>query len=321
MKRLSKLSVLRLCCAWLCVIGLNAAASAGQGITAQLLLDIQQLSSEQMQGRETGTEGAELARRYLKTRFSQLGLKPWQGSYASPFAYRQGRQQHQGINLIGWLPACDQASGGIVITAHYDHLGMRGNRIYYGANDNASGVAVMLAIAGKLQLQAKPCLSHHYFFVATDAEENGLHGSRAFVENPPVPLEQMLLNINLDMLARSEPKVQLFITGARRYPELRQWLQPHRGELRLVFLTHRGPQRRGSLLQEFDWPNSSDHAYFHRAGIPYLFFGGMPFSGYHTEQDHWQFIEQDMLQQVFAVIWQTILWVESSSTEQLRPAS
>ncbi|MCC5826448.1 M28 family peptidase [Alkalimonas sp.] len=313
MKKLSK--GIWCCFAWLC----TAVTLAEPSPTAQLLLDIQQLSSEQMQGRETGTAGAAKARTYLKERFRQLELTPWQGSYQSHFVYYKGRRQQSGINLIGWLPGCDEASGSIVITAHYDHLGMRGNRVYYGANDNASGVAVLLAIAGKLQLQAKPCLSHHYFFVATDAEENGLHGSRAFVENPPVPLEQMLLNINLDMLARAEPQQQLFITGARRYPELRRHLQQQPGELRLTFLTHRGPQRRGSLLQEFDWPNSSDHAHFHRAGIPYLFFGGMPFADYHTAQDHWQSIKPEMLEQVFTVIWQTILWVEASSALQLRP--
>lgn len=308
-----------LCFALLCSIGQSAVTLAEPSPSAQLLLDIQQLSAEQMQGRETGTAGAELARVYLKERFKQLELKPWQGSYRSPFVYHKSRRQQSGVNLIAWLPGCENASGGIVITAHYDHLGMRGSRVYFGANDNASGVAIMLAIAAKLQRLNKPCLSHHYFFVATDAEENGLHGSRAFVENPPVPLEQMLLNINLDMLARAEPQEQLFITGARRYPELRQRLQQQRGELRLTFLTHRGPQRRGSLLQEFDWPNSSDHAPFHLAGIPYLFFGGMPFTDYHTAQDHWQSIEPEMLEQVFKVIWQTILWVESSSGPQLRP--
>ncbi|MCH8537025.1 MAG: M28 family peptidase, partial [Alkalimonas sp.] len=298
-----------------------AVAAHSSEVSVQLLADIQQLASAEMQGRETGTEGAALARAYLKTRFKQLGLKPWQDRFAIPFDYRQRGRLHQGVNLVARLPACDESSGTIVITAHYDHLGMRGRRVFYGANDNASGVAAMLAVAAKLQAKVQPCPKHHYVFVATDAEENGLHGSRTFVENPPIALEQILLNINLDMLARSTPEGHLFITGARRSPELRRWLQQHRGRLRLHFLDHRGPRQRGSLIREYDWPNSSDHAHFYRQGIPYLFFGGMPFPEYHSEKDRWELIDHDVLEQVFSVIWQTILWVESRSAQQLRPDS
>lgn len=298
---------------WLCLYALFASYSVANEVLEQVLLDIQQLSSEAKQGRETGTEGAALTRDWLKQRFAELDVASWQDSYAAPFRYRQGRHTKEGVNLQGWLPGCPDAPGYIVISAHYDHLGKRGRRIYPGANDNASGVAAMLALIRQLQQLDAPCRAYHYILLATDAEENGLHGSAAFVRQPPVALEQIVLNINLDMLARSEPRGQLFITGARRVPGLRTHLQQHQGQLRLVFLTDRGPLQAGSLQPLYDWRNSSDHAYFHRAGIPYLFFGGMPFTDYHSPNDQWQRIDAEFLNQVMTIIGQTILWLENET--------
>ena len=87
----------------------------------------------------------------------------------------------------------------IVITAHYDHLGIQSGKLFYGADDNASGVAAMLAIASFLPMID---LHHSIIFLATDAEEKGLIGARVALDYFPIELSQIVFNLNLDMIAQ-----------------------------------------------------------------------------------------------------------------------
>lgn len=164
-----------------------------------LLKDLKALSSSKMQGRKTGSQGSKLAAQYIITRFKQLNLYPTIDNYQHKFEYKSGFfSKKQGVNIIGTLPAKNPKAPYVVFIAHYDHLGHSGSKIYYGADDNASGVAAMLNIAKRLQ---KLDLNYHYIFIATDAEETGLYGSKAFLSSALVNTNDIALNINLDMLA------------------------------------------------------------------------------------------------------------------------
>lgn len=274
---------------------------------SMLLQDIKTLSSDKMQGRKTGTEGSAIARDFIAQRFKSLALRSFDQGYISSFIYTSGWTNRTGENIVGWLEGCHYPQHYIVITAHYDHLGGSGRRIYHGADDNASGVAAMLEIARQL---SEDCPAYSYIFVATDAEEGGLFGAKAFVAQPPVQLEQILLNINLDMIARSEWKKRLYITGINRFPALMAWLKQQQLAVRLQFLSHRGPGNLTRGTARANWIDASDHAPFHRAGIPYLFFGGQEHPQYHTVEDQWQRIDPKHLNGAMQAIELTIRYLD-----------
>lgn len=281
---------------------------------ADVLTDIQQLSAAQMQGRKTGTGGAELAQQFIVERYTQLPLDAFSVGYRQNFSYGRG-QKKTGVNILAYQPGCTYPQHFIVVTAHYDHLGKQGRKIFHGADDNASGVAAMLELAARL---SAGCPAYSYIFLATDAEEGGLHGSKAFVAAPPVPVENIVLNLNLDMISRADRRGKLYLTGARSYPALTAQLEKDFSKLQ--FLHHGGPGRMARNNPRYDWPNASDHGPFYRAGIPYLFFGGQEHPHYHTPDDTWQRIEPEFLAMVMQAIWQTVQWLEQQPPQTLQAA-
>jgi Zn-dependent M28 family amino/carboxypeptidase len=277
---------------------------------AAVLDDIRQLSDAAMQGRKTGSAGAKLAQVFITERFEQLGLKPFEGKYQRAFVY--GAFDKTGINLVGYRQGCTYPEHYIVITAHYDHLGKQGRKIFHGADDNASGVAAMLDLASKLTVN---CPAYSYIFVATDAEESGLYGSKAFVAAPPVALKNIVLNINLDMVSRPDRWGRLYLTGAKPYPGLIATLSAQHPKLK--YLSHRGPGIISRDRARNDWPNASDHGPFYRADIPYLFFGGQEHPQYHTDEDQWQRIEPEFLDTAMQAIWHSVQWLEQQPPSEL----
>ncbi|MDZ7808215.1 MAG: M28 family peptidase [Gracilimonas sp.] len=112
--------------------------------TDQLIEDLRVISSDSTEGRLTGTEGNRMAREYLLQRFEEEGAEPFQGSYTHEFKFnsREGDEVN-GVNVIGQISG--DSDSVIVITAHYDHIGMRDSLIFNGADDDASGTAALLA--------------------------------------------------------------------------------------------------------------------------------------------------------------------------------
>src|SRR5690606_9546333 len=162
-----------------------------------LLADIAALAADSMEGRRAGSPGGDMARAYLAQRLRSLGLEP----ATQPFTFAaRGGDSIQGTNLIVRIPGASGGNGAIVVTAHYDHVGVRNGEIYNGADDNASGAAALLSIAA--QLRERP-LQHDVVLVWLDAEEMGLRGARAFLADPPLPQDSMLVNVNMDMVSRN----------------------------------------------------------------------------------------------------------------------
>lgn len=275
--------------------------------------DLQQLSSDKMAGRSSGSQGSVLAQQYLQQRFAALGLTSFADNYRQPFRYQLGFTEQQGVNLLGLKQGCRYPDIYIVVTAHYDHLKPQGKRIYNGADDNASGVAGMLYLAAMLQQQ---CPAYSYLFVATDAEEHGLDGAKAFLAQPPVSPEKMVLNINLDMIGRGERNNKLYLLGKRSLPLITQMPRTEKNGVRLVLASERRPESRGSA--SVDWSNASDHGVFRRAGIPYLYFGVDIHADYHSPSDDWQRIDAGFFQAALSQIAATVLWLEQQSPAQLQ---
>jgi Zn-dependent M28 family amino/carboxypeptidase len=246
-----------------------------------LMTSVTTLAAPALEGRRTGTAGNARARAWIIEQFKSAGLTPLGASYELPFTFK--RQQGvapmdmSAVNIAGMCRGSGSKDrGAMIVTAHYDHLGVRDGAIYRGADDNASGVAALIALAR--QCQQAPW-THDTVFVSFDAEEMGLRGAQAFVSSPPIPRERMAVNLNLDMVARGD-KGELYIAGTRHTPSLRKVLEPVAAgaSIRVLFGHDSGGGRD-------DWTTQSDHGAFHRAGIPFLYFGVEDHPDYHRPTD------------------------------------
>ena len=245
----------------------------------RLMQDVQALSSPELEGRLTGSPGNHKAQAFILRRFGALGLKaivPTPDGAGSTF-----RQEFRdAANLMGSIEGSAELARFTTVTAHYDHLGVRDGVVYPGADDNASGVAAMLA-AAEYFTQHRPRRS--MLFIAFDGEEEGLQGSRYFVAHAPVPLRAIVLEVNLDMVARGD-RNELVVAGTYYSPALKGPVAAAaRGRsLALLFGHDRPGIARGAME---DWTHSSDHGPFHDAGIPFLYFGVEDHADYHRPTD------------------------------------
>lgn len=260
------------------LIAVAAQAPAHVHFTAQELVNaINTLAAPEMEGRRTGTPGNAKARAWVVDQFRLAGLQPLGAAYEMPFTFERNNEKMQGINVGGLCRGQGAPdNGAMVLTAHYDHLGVRDGATFHGADDNASGVAVLLALAR--QCQRSPW-THDALFVAFDAEEGGLRGARAFVDAPPIPKDRIAININMDMVARGD-KGELYVAGTHHRPALKAVLAPiaARAPVKLLFGHDSGGGHE-------DWTTQSDHGAFHAAGIPFIYFGVEDHPDYHKPTD------------------------------------
>jgi Zn-dependent M28 family amino/carboxypeptidase len=247
----------------------------------QLLKDIEILSSDKYEGRKTGTRGAEMARSYIRDRFDAIGLKSFNASYEQTFSFKGNKGAViSGKNMIGYING--KTNNIIVVSAHYDHLGIVNNEIYNGADDNASGVAALLFMADYF-IKNPP--NNTLIFAAFDAEEMGLQGAKAFVANPPVALSRIKLNINMDMISHNE-KGELYVCGTFKYPELKKFFAVSSPNPKVLF-GHDDPKQGID-----DWTNQSDQGAFNAKNIPFLYFGVEDHKDYHKASDEYQNINE-----------------------------
>lgn len=255
-------------------------APAAPAVDAQLWSDLSILAADDMQGRGPSTPGGEKARAYIVSRFEEMGIAAPAMGRLQPFqaTSRRGATVN-GVNVLGVIPGTRRGDRYIVVTAHYDHVGAPDGVIHNGADDNASGVATMLALAAELKRRTP---EHSVIFVAFDAEESGLLGAKHFVEAPPVPLESIALNLNFDMTARAETDSKLWVTGTYQHPSFRPLLEGIApvGGISLAFGKDT-PQDTGAN----NWVEASDHGAFFRANVPFLYLGVEFHPDYHQPTD------------------------------------
>lgn len=281
---------IRFCLALFPLLWLVPCGHAQQLDSATLIQDIRTLASTEFAGRKPGTEGHQKALQYITQRFAKLGLPHYGDSYIDSFTFRN---EELGQNIIGYIPG--QTTEAIVVSGHYDHLGERGGELYLGADDNASGAAALLSLAAYFSTQQP---YYTLIFAAFDAEESGLQGARAFVADPPLPIEDIVLNVNMDMISRND-KNELYAAGSFHYPQLLPMLQIENEHISLR-TGHDNP----ALGRRDDWTNQSDHAVFHRLGIPFVYFGVEDHPDYHTPNDTFENIQPGFYYQSTRIILQ-----------------
>lgn len=266
------------------------------------------LASPAYEGR-TGA-GAAKARAYLIDEFRRLGLQPGFGdSFHQPITTSEDDPATIGANVAALLPGTDPtlADEYVILSAHFDHLGIHEGKLYPGADDNASGVAAILETARCLsELPIAPRRS--VLFVGFDLEEPGLIGSKFFVRHPPWPLERLKLFMTCDMIGRSLGGVEtrdVFILGSEFAPGLRA----------IVKEAAEGDDIQVNLLgSDFLVIDRSDYGPFRGEEIPHLFFSTGENPTYHTPDDRPETIDYGKLEAIARVLRDLTLTAASADT-------
>jgi hypothetical protein len=189
-------------------------------VEARLRNHVAVLASDSCEGRGLGTAGKDRAMKYIENQFAEIGLDPVRdSSYSLPFSFKIGLARVSAANIAGMIRGADPVLKDeiIVIGAHYDHLGYnlvkKEKIIFPGADDNASGVASMIELARSFMAR-KVDLKRTLIFIAFDAEESGLLGSKYFTGDTSLcKPEKVKAMFSLDMVGMYNPKYGLSLTG------------------------------------------------------------------------------------------------------------
>ena len=277
------------------------------------------IASDEMEGRNTGSEGQKKAGKYLIEQYKSNNIphpkgatdfyQPIPSSYfTKPFSPKLNDSE----NIWAYIEGSDKKNEIVVVSAHYDHVGTKNGEVYNGADDDGSGTVALLEIAeafAQAKMDGKgPRRS--ILFLHVTGEEYGLHGSRFYSENPLFPLKNTVADINIDMIGRRDPEhadtnKYVYVIGADRLStdlhNITEAANTNYANLSLDYKYNdiNDPQR---------FYYRSDHYNFAKNGIPSVFFFSGTHEDYHKPGDDPDKIEYDALAQrtklAFAVAWE-----------------
>lgn len=276
------------------------AAALTRGVAAPLA-HVRYLADDALQGRMAGTASERCAGEYIAAQFRRLRLRPAgdSGTYFQSLPLASAINPHApggtGRNVVAVLPGGDRADEAVVIGAHYDHLGHGGQfsmapgdtSVHNGADDNASGVAVLIDLARRLSAGPRPRRS--IVFVAFTGEEEGLLGSAFYTGHPAVPLDRTRAMLNLDMVGRLGAG-PLIVYGVETADEWRAMVDSAAAA--------QGVAVRGGG----DGFGASDQTSFYARGLPVLHFFTNVHADYHRPGDDWEKIDQPGLVRVASIV-------------------
>ena len=250
--------------------------------------DINYLADNKLEGRQTGSKGEQIAADYIADRFKVLKIDAkGTNSYYQDFSFNKSSNPHEQVtfedtdsenrifskNVIGFID--NGAKNTVVIGAHYDHLGYGGQgslyvgkEIHNGADDNASGTALMLDLANQLKFDN---FNNNYLFIGFSGEEMGLLGSNYFVKNPTIDLSSINYMINLDMVGRLKEDKSLAIYGVGTSPIFTQTINSNNDSF--------------NIIENESGVGPSDHTSFYINDIPVLHFFTGQHADYHKPSD------------------------------------
>jgi len=277
------------------------------------------IASDEMQGRDTGSEGQKKAGRYIIDFYKKHGIsypKGADGYYQHIPAAFLNAQYNENLpdseNIWAFIEGTEKPNEIVVISAHYDHVGIRNGEVYNGADDDGSGTVAIMEIAAAFQ-KAKDeghGPKRSILIIHMTGEEHGLHGSRYYSENPLFPIANTIADVNIDMIGRRDD----FHKASNNYVYVigSDYLSSD-----LYNICEDVNKQNHFLTIDYKYndkndPNRfyyrSDHYNFAKNGIPSVFLFNGTHADYHKATDEVSKIEFDALtkrtQYGFAIVWE-----------------
>ncbi|TXE20188.1 M20/M25/M40 family metallo-hydrolase [Psychroflexus gondwanensis] len=287
-------------------------------ITSSELSDyLYTFSSDDFQGRDTGEPGQKKAAEYLKDYYNSLNIQG--GSFEEDDTYFQtipsayfNDKYKASENVISIIKGSQFPEEYLVITSHYDHVGMKDGEIYNGADDDGSGTVAIMEIAEAFQKAVSDGYrpKRSIVFLHVTAEEKGLLGSKYYSENPIYPLENTVANLNIDMIGRIDEAHQ-------DHPNYVYLIGSDKLSTDLHEISEKANSTYTNLNLDYTYndendPNRfyyrSDHYNFAKFDIPIIFYFNGVHEDYHQPTDTAEKIEYDLLEKrarlVFFTAWE-----------------
>ncbi|MBU46908.1 MAG: peptidase M28 [Flavobacteriales bacterium] len=254
-----------------------------QKILESMRMEVSYLAADELEGRATGTQGETKAAEYIVLKFKEYNLLPkGEEEFFQFFEAKIRKNPHSqevkekiiGKNVVGYLN--NNADETIIIGAHYDHVGYGSfgslyvgeKEVHNGADDNASGVSILINLAKSLQ----EIKDYNYLFIAFSGEEHGLFGSSYYAKNPTIDLKKVRFMINFDMVGRLNNDRLLAINGVGTSNE---WID----------LINKSNKYDLKLKTTESGIGPSDHTSFYLQNIPSIHFFTGQHEDYHKPSD------------------------------------
>jgi Zn-dependent M28 family amino/carboxypeptidase len=276
------------------------------------------VASDEMEGRDTGSKGQKKAGKYLIDQYKKNKISFPKGAknyyQAIPASYLNARRNENlpdSENIWAYIEGSEKPEEVLIISAHYDHVGVKNGEIYNGADDDGSGTVAVLQIAEAFQKAKKAGHGpkRSILFLHVTGEEHGLHGSRFYSENPLFPIANTIADINIDMIGRRDEEHAntnnyVYVIGADRLST----------DLHNITVAQNEKYTKLDLDFKFNDPKDpnhfyerSDHYNFAKFGIPAVFLFNGVHADYHQKTDEPNKIEYDALakraQLAFVIAW------------------
>jgi Zn-dependent M28 family amino/carboxypeptidase len=284
----------------------------------QLKTKLYIVASDEMEGRDTGSKGQKKAGKYLIGQYkkSEISFPKGAKNYYQPIpaAYLNAKYNENlpnSENIWAYIEGSEKPNEVLVISAHYDHVGVKNGEVYNGADDDGSGTVAVLQIAQAFQKAKKAGHGpkRSILFLHVTGEEHGLHGSRFYSENPLFPIANTIADINIDMIGRRDVEHTntnnyVYVIGADRLST----------DLHNISVAQNEKYTHLDLDFKFNDPKDpnhfyerSDHYNFAKNGIPAVFLFNGVHEDYHQKSDEPNKIEYDALakraQLAFVIAW------------------
>jgi hypothetical protein len=277
------------------------------------------VADDNMEGRNTGEPGQKRAGEYLINEYKKNGISFPPGAtdfyqkVPSEFMKRGfAPKLNDSENIWTFIEGTEKPNEVLVISAHYDHVGMKNGEVFNGADDDGSGTVALLEIAQAFKKAKDDGFGpkRSILFLHVTGEEHGLHGSRFYSENPLFPIENTIADINIDMIGRRDtlhPKTNnyVYVIGSDRLSsELHTINEEVNAKYTQLELDYKYNDRKDPERIYF----RSDHYNFAKKGIPAIFFFNGIHADYHQSSDTPDKIEYDALakraQLAFVLAWE-----------------
>lgn len=291
--------------------------SSLKSISAEnLKRDLYIIASDEMQGRDTGSPGQKKAGEYMINQYKKNGIghPPTMSSYYQkvPSEYMSKRKKiNDSENILAYIEGSEKPNEIIVVSAHYDHVGMNNGQIYNGADDDGSGTVGVMAIAEAFHKAKKAGHGpkRSILFLHVTGEEKGLFGSSYYSDNPIFPLANTVADLNIDMIGRVDPLHKdnpnfVYVVGSEMLSsQLKEAVEKANKATHNLYLDYKydDPKDPDRIYYR------SDHYNFAKHNIPIAFFFDGIHEDYHKPTDTPDKIDYPLLmkrtQLVFTIAW------------------